>query len=88
VRPVEADPVVRVVYGYIPLVNRVHHVHVHPVDVVVVVEVVVVPITALVSESDVPKTIVDAAVETDMPRPVPAVEAIAAPVIAPVARGP
>jgi hypothetical protein len=62
--------------------------NVNPVDGAVVIEVVAVPVTAVIAVAGVAETIVNAAIETNMKTPVPAVEAVAVVVEAPVAGRP
>jgi hypothetical protein len=61
---------------------------VNPVDGAVVIEVVAVPITAVIAVAGIAETIVNAAIETNMKTPVPAVEAVAVVVEAPIAGRP
>jgi hypothetical protein len=54
----------------------------------VVVEVRPIPVSAVVAETEIPKSIVDATVKSDVPSPVPMVKAIRAAIVTPVSRGP
>ena len=65
-----------------------HPVAVHVRDHSVVVEVRTVPVASFIPHTKVAKSIIDAAVEADVPRPVTMVEAIPAAHISPVARRP
>ena len=65
-----------------------HDRNVDVVDRAVVVEVPPAPVTALVAEADIPKAVVDAAIEADVRPPVAAVKSIPVMVVAPVAGSP
>ena len=83
---VEADPVC----GFIDavFVNVMNDVDVHVVDGAVVAEVATVPVSALIAETDIAETVVDVAVESDVPSPIAAVEAITATRVTPIAGRP
>jgi hypothetical protein len=70
------------------VVDIVHYRCVHVVDGAVIGEVVVVPVAALISESNVAEAVVDAAIVADVAAPITAVEAVTALNEAPVAGSP
>ena len=70
------------------VVDVVHHGGVDVIYSAVVIEVAAAPVTALVAEAYVAKTVVDAAIVADVPAPVTAVKAVTAMPEAPVAGGP
>ena len=84
---IKADPVV-VVHDHSPVVDVVHHGHVHIVYVAVIEEVAGVPIAALIADAHVAEAIIHASVEANVRTPVAMKEAVAAMGISPIAGGP
>ena len=76
------------VVAYVVAVHIPHHPNVHIVHCAVVPEMVVVPVAALVAESNIAEAIVDAAVVADVPAPIAAVKLVAVVSPSPVARRP
>ena len=87
---IEADATIRcpVVVRNTASINVVNPVDIDPIHCRVIAEVIVIPVAAVVSIAEVPKAIVNAAIETNVQSPESVVEAIAPAVESPVTRSP
>lgn len=86
---IEADPrASAVVNCYAAVVDVMHYGNVHIVDRMVVIEVTTTPVAALVANSDIAKSVVDAAIEADVRSPVATIKSIAVMPESPIARCP
>jgi hypothetical protein len=65
-----------------------YNVHIHIVNSAVIGEAAIVPVASVIAAAYIPKTIIDAAVESDVGAPVAAVPAIAGFIEVPIGRGP